>query len=93
MFGSHPHTPIVGQAAPGDGAVGLDEEGGRTRDGSATRLAALVDDPPGADRLAFDIGQQRVIQTETSRETRRLLDGVDRNREDRGAGSIDTGKT
>ena len=91
MFGSHPDAVVIGQAAPGDGAIGLDEEGGRTRNGSTTRLATLMDDPPGADRLAFDIGQQRVIQTETARETCRLLDGVDRNRDDLGAGGIDFG--
>ena len=73
--------------------IGLDEEGGRTCDSSAARLAALMDDPPGADCLAFNIGQQRVIQTETARETRRLLDGVDRNRDDLGAGGMDFGKT
>ena len=77
MFGSHPDAVVVGQAAPGDGAIGFDEEGGRTRDGSTTRFAALIDNPPGADRLAFDVGQQRIIQTEPARETRRLLDGVD----------------
>ena len=93
MLRSHPDTVVIGQAAPGDGAIGLHQEGGRTCDGSTARLAALVDDPPGADRLAFNIGQQRVIQTETARETRRLLDGVDRNRDDLGTGGIDIGKT
>ena len=93
MFGPHPDSVVVGQAAPGNRAIGLDEEGGRTRDGSAARLAALVDDPPGADRLAFDIGQQRVIQTEPARETRRLLDGIDRNRDDLGTRGIDFRKT
>jgi hypothetical protein len=93
MLGSHPDAVVAGQAAPGDGAIGLDEEGGRTRDGSAARLAALVDDSPGADCLAFNIGQKRVIQTEPVRETRRLLDGVDRNRDDLGAGGMDFGKT
>jgi len=93
MLGSHADAVVVGQAAPGDGAIGLHEEGGRARDGSAARFAALVDDPPGADCLAFNIGQQRVIQTEPARETRRLLDGVDRNRDDRGAGGIDFRKT
>ena len=93
MFGSHPDAVVVGQAAPGDGAIGLHEEGGRTRDGFAARLAALVNDPPCADRLAFNIGQKRVIQTEPARETRRLLDGIDRNRDDLCAGGIDFRKT
>jgi hypothetical protein len=93
MLGSHSDAVVVGQAAPGDGAIGLHEERGRTRDGSTARLAALVDDPPGADCLAFNIGKQREIQTEPVRETRRLLDGVDRNRDDLGAGGIDFRKT
>ena len=93
MFRSHPDAVVVGQAAPGDGAIGLDEESGRTRDGSAARLASLVDDPPASDCLALNIGQQRVIQTEPARETRRLLDGVDRNCDDLGAGGIDFRKT
>ncbi len=93
MLWSHPDAVVVGQAAPGDGAIGLDEEGSRSCDGSAARLATLVDDSPGADRLALNIGQQRVIQTEPTRETRRLLDGIDRNCDDLGAGGIDFRKT
>jgi hypothetical protein len=48
-----------------------------------------VDDPPGGDRFAFDIRKQRELEAEAARETRRLLDGVDRNRDDLGAGGID----
>jgi hypothetical protein len=88
VLGLHPHTPIIGEVAPGDGAVGLDQIDRRTGDGSATRLAALVDDPPGGDRFAFDIRKQRELEAEAARETRRLLDGVDRNRDDLGAGGI-----
>ena len=93
MLGPHPNAVIFSQAVPGDSAIGLDQEDRRTCDGSATRLAALVDDPPGADCLALNIGQQRVIQTELARETRRLLDGVDRNCDDLGTGGIDFRKT
>jgi hypothetical protein len=89
MLGPHPNAVVFGHAAPGDGAIGLDQEDRRTGDGSATRLSALVDDPPGSDRFAFDIRKQRKLETEAVRETRRLLDGVDRNRDDLGAGGID----
>lgn len=89
MLGPHPNAVVFGHAAPGNGAIGLDQEDRRTCDGSATRLAALVDDPPGGDRFAFDIRKQRKPETEAARETRRLLDGVDRNRNDLGAGGVD----
>jgi len=85
----HPNAVIFGHAAPGDGSVGLDQEDRRTGDGSATRLAAIVDDPPDGDRFAFDIRKQRKLETEAARKTRRFLDGVDRNRNDLGAGGID----
>jgi len=48
-----------------------------------------VDDSPGSDRFAFDIRKQRKVETEAARETRRFLDGVDRDRDDLGAGGID----
>jgi hypothetical protein len=88
MLGPHPNAVIFSQAVPGDSAIGLDQEDRRTCDGSATRLAALVDDPPGGDRFAFDIRKQRKLETEAARETGRFLDGVDRNRDDLGAGGI-----
>jgi hypothetical protein len=48
-----------------------------------------VDDPPDSDRFAFDIRKQWELETEAAREARRLLDGVDRNRDDLGAGGVD----
>ena len=89
MLGPHANAVVLGHAAPGDGAIGLDQEDRRTGDGSTTRLAALVDDPPGGDRFAFDIRKQRKLETEAAREARGLLDGVDRDRDDLGAGGID----
>jgi len=53
--------------------------------GSTRKVAGRAMAPPP--------GLQRVIQTEPVRETRRLLDGVDRNRDDLGAGGMDFGKT
>ena len=89
MLGPHPNAVVFSQAVPGDSAIGLDQEDRRTCDGSATRLAALVDDPPGVDRLTLDVRQQRELETEAARETGRFLDGVDRNRDDLGADGID----
>jgi hypothetical protein len=48
-----------------------------------------VDDPPGVDCLALDVRQQREFETKAAREARGLLDGVDRDRDDLGAGGID----
>jgi len=93
MLGPHPDAVVFGRAAPGDGAIGLDQEDRWTCNGSATRLATFVDDPPGGDRFALDIRKQRKPEIEAARETRRLLDGVDRNRDDLSTGGIDIGKT
>ena len=78
---------------PRNPAVGLDEEYGGASDRSPSGLPALVHQAPCVDRLAFDIGEQRKLESEAFRKPRVFLDRVDRDGDDIRAGGTDVFKT
>jgi len=51
-----------------------------------------VHQAPGLDGFPFDVGKDREFEAETVRESAVLLDGVDRDRDDFGAGGVDVFK-
>ena len=90
---AYAHPVVVGQSTPGNGAVGLDQEDRWSGDGAPARFAVFVDQPPRVNGPLLNIGEDRKLEAEFFRQKGRFLDGVDRNREDRGPSIVDLGET
>jgi hypothetical protein len=85
----HPYPVVISQSPPGNPAVGFDEEDRGPGDGAPAWLGSFVHQPPRSYRLPLYVRQDLELEIEFLREARVFFDGVDRDRDDLGAGRVD----